>query len=413
VPNQGEDSQNWQPASVPAVNVASAMRAIRVVSFVEGHTLTGPIRPLLSFAKHVSTPGFSPPIQSSFVTTSRQRGNSISTDFLDAARAQHTEVDVLFERHTFDGRLLGQLRAVLDLRKPDIVETHSFKPHFLISLLRNCNHRFHKLNWIAFHHGYTGESLKVRLYNQFDRWSLPRADRVITLCAPFAKELIHHRGVDAHRIEIIKNAIEPRPPATAREISQLRADLGITANEIVILTVGRLSPEKGHIDLIRAFKELVGGNNALPLRLLIVGDGVERVALAAASASLGKKVLLVGHRNEIWPFYGLARVFALPSYSEGSPMVIFEAMLAGLPIVATSVGGVPETLRDGQTALLLPPRDSHALRVALERLLTDDALAAELGRAAGAAVEQYSAERYCRRLSRIYESIAAQSSIDR
>jgi glycosyltransferase involved in cell wall biosynthesis len=387
------------------------MKKLRIVSFVEGHSLTGPIRPLLTFARHVSRPEFAPPVHSSFITTARPAdGKSQSSGFLDAALAQHTEVDIVLERHACDARALGQLRAILELRKPDIIETHSFKPHFLMSFLRSGGPRLHNLRWIAFHHGYTSESLKVRFYNQFDRWSLPRADRVITLCKPFAAELAQSRGVDARRIEVIKNAIEPKPRPTAIDIARLRAEFGIDADERVILSVGRLSPEKGHSDLLRAFAALVGMHPTLRLRLLFVGDGVERATLTAASASLGEKVLFAGHRADVWPFYGLAHVFVLPSHSEGSPMVLFEAMLAGLPIVATAVGGVPETLVDARTALLIPPRDPSALSAALNRVLHDDALAMTLAHAATLELSRFSVESYCRTLLGIYASVMAKSA---
>jgi glycosyltransferase involved in cell wall biosynthesis len=180
----------------------------------------------------------------------------------------------------------------------------------------------------------------------------------------------------------------------------------------VILTVGRLSAEKGHADLLRAFAALVRMHPALPLRLLIVGDGVERNALTAASAPLAKRISFAGHRAEVWPFYGLAHVFVLPSHSEGSPMVLFEAMLAGLPIVATAVGGVPETLDDARTALLVPPHDSGALSAALSRVLHDDALAMTLAHAATLELSRFSVESYCRTLLGIYESVVTEPTVD-
>jgi glycosyltransferase involved in cell wall biosynthesis len=117
----------------------------------------------------------------------------------------------------------------------------------------------------------------------------------------------------------------------------------------------------------------------MPYRAAIVGDGPERAALEAAAATA--QVELLGERGDVPEQLAASDVFVLSSRSEGMPMSILEAMAAGLPVVASAVGGIPEIVRDGETGLLVPPGDADALAAALGRLLDDDGLRRRLGAA--------------------------------
>src|SRR6266852_6782237 len=131
----------------------------------------------------------------------------------------------------------------------------------------------------------------------------------------------------------------------------------------MILAVGRLSKEKAQIVLLRAFKNLSETHGEINARLVIVGDGPEREPLEAAAASLGlsDRVVFTGQVNNVQVYFAAADVLVNPSHSEGSPYVLLEAMAAGLPIVATAVGGVPEMVENNETALLVPASDPCAL----------------------------------------------------
>lgn len=384
------------------------MKRLRIMSLVEGTSLTGPIRPLLGFSRYIADekPDWNARLR--IITTVRGTGaNADSNEFIDAAHSQGTGIDVVTERHALDTAIIPKILALIDMHQPDIVETHSFKPHFVMSLIRRRLQQSGELRWIAFHHGYTRETFRVRLYNQFDRWSLRQADRVITLCRPFADSLVRHRGVAAGRISVIKNAIEARRPAPEADVAHLRDELGIEAHERVILCVGRLSPEKGHADLVRAFATLVRRRSATPLRLVMVGDGVERRALTALSNSLGARTLFAGQRRDVGLFYGLASVVVLPSHSEGSPMVLLEAMMAGRPVVATAVGGIPEMVTDDRSALLVPAHSPESLCAAIERLLLDDNKASAITAAAAASLDLFSMDHYSDSLMAIYRAALA------
>jgi glycosyltransferase involved in cell wall biosynthesis len=378
---------------------------LRVLSIVEALTVTGPVKPLLMFAPlaRAGVSGHSRVFHT--MMTTRRTGTSGDQDPLHvAAVAAGLEFVPIQERTAFDpGVLAGMAHAIRKVR-PHIIETHDCKSHFLLLLLRSRYPEFGDAGWIAFHHGYTRTSWKILLYQQLDRLTLPRADRVVTLCEPFATMLVE-RGVSKSRLSIISNAITAPPPPPREAVVAARAALNIGADELVILSVGRLSSEKGQDDLLEAFAQVRAAHPRQLLRLVLVGDGPDKNNLLTRAASHGDRVIFTGHLSDPWPLFHAADIFALPSHSEGSPLVILEAMAAAMPIVSTAVGGIPETLTDGATALLVPPRQPPALTAALNRMVEDKALRQRLGAAGLAALAEFSPSSYADKLLRIYEAV--------
>jgi glycosyltransferase involved in cell wall biosynthesis len=322
-----------------------------------------------------------------------------------AVRAAGLRYFAIPEHRAFDISVFSKMLPCIRQIRPDLVETHDCKSHFLFLILRMLYRDLRELRWVAFHHGYTRTSWKVSTYQQLDRFTLPSADRVVTLCKPFAA-MLARRGVDPGKLTVISNAIEARERPPVAAVAEAREALGISSGESVILTVGRLSREKGQDDLITAFQQTLAVSRGRRPRLVIAGDGPERARLEGLAARLGDRVVFAGHVADPWPLYHAADVFVLPSHSEGSPLVVLEAMSAHAAIVATTVGGVPETLADGQSALLVPPRNPAALSAALCRLLSDQALRDRLGRAAlESVVTKFSAAGYAEKLLALYEAV--------
>lgn len=374
--------------------------AVRVLALLESSTGAGPARNLIEFARRAASGPFSAAI--SLVTFQRGSAEPPSA-FVVAARRAGVPIDVLVERRSFDSAVLRQLRSLVAQRQPHIIETHNMKSHLLICLLGLQR----KYPWIAVHHGYTAMDLKDRLYRYFDRWSLPRACRVLTVCNAFAADM-RRAGVPAARIVVQHNAAPEFLSPPPGEAGRLRQRLGIPAGVPVVLALGRLSAEKGHRDLIEAAAILRDRWPALPFRLVLAGDGPERARLERACRRPGLQdaVILVGHQADVRPYYAMARLLALPSHSEGSPNVVLEAMAAGVPLVATSVGGVPEIVRDGANGLLVRPRDPVRMAAAIARLLEDPALANTLSTAARSIVaEEYSPGPRRLRLLRLYRDV--------
>jgi len=244
---------------------------------------------------------------------------------------------------------------------------------------------------VAFVHGYTATDAKDKAYNLADRWSLRKASRIVCVSRSLADEL-ERRGIERSKIIVLHNPVRPFEPPAEAAVGPLRARLCAGGGR-VILAAGRLSKEKGHADLIEAFAVLRRLHPDLGAQLVIVGSGPERGRLEKQCERLGLRELVwfEGQQADVRPYYALAEVVALPSWTEGSPNVILEALSAGRPVVATEVGGVPEMLTQGQTGLLVPPRDPKAMAEALANVLSDRALGSRLAEAGSHYVQAHHA----------------------
>jgi glycosyltransferase involved in cell wall biosynthesis len=401
------------------MNVSLAKKSVRLLAAMEAGAVTGPAKNLIDFCKRArhfdaEACGF-PRIASSLVTFERvapdpEQDELLVADsenpFVAAARDAGIETFVIRERFRFDRRVVRSLRLIIERARPDIIQTHNVKSHFLLGLSGQAR----TAPWVAFHHGYTTTNLKMRAYNHLDRWSLNAADRVVTVSHAFARDLAR-LGVRPERIRVLHNSIDTAKvmdEGAKEEALALKARMGIAEGEKVILTVGRLSREKGHADLIAALGAFKDMRPAARVRLVVVGDGPERAKIEKIAAQLGVGPLVVwaGQVGNVGPYYAMADLLALPSHSEGSPNVLLEAMAARVPVVATSVGGVPEIVTHEESALLVPPREPAAMADSIDRILKDGGLGRGLSdRAHSRVVKRHSPEARLQSLLEIYREL--------
>lgn len=382
---------------------------MKILSIVEATNINAVAKNVLEFHRSAreleQAAADFPAVEGPLVTFERRYHSSGAANvFVSAARAQDLEVEIIPERRRFDLSVLPALRSVVERQRPELVVSHSVKSHFLVWRSRI----WKDFPWVAFHHGYTTTDRKMRVYNRLDRWSLPMADRLVTVCHAFAEELASNTGVPAAKVSVQHNSIRAWPAASPAGALALRSKLGIGAGESVLLAVGRLSKEKAHVDLLAAFARLRETNPELKGKLVIVGDGPERETLEAAAHTRGinADVIFTGQVTDVQPFYAAADVFVLPSHSEGSPNVLLEAMAANLSIVATAVGGVPEIVENNESALLIPAKDPNAMAAAIVRVLTDQNLSARLtNNSAVLIANQFTPEKYVRALVEIYREV--------
>jgi glycosyltransferase involved in cell wall biosynthesis len=383
------------------------MPAIRVVSIIEAAFVTGPAKNLIEFGRRArenapdGTKVDGSTVDLSFIAY--QRGAEREPNaFVTAARAAGLTVDLVRESGRFDTSALAQLRHLIDNRRPDIIQTHNVKSHFLMRVSK-LGRRY---RWLAFHHGYTTTDLKMRAYNQLDRWSLRAPDHIIAVCSAFAQQL-QDKGVASNRITVRHNAIVPFAVPDPEAVAAVRASIPAAPGTPIILSVGRLSLEKGHIDLIHALDHLRGTLGEDRFHLVIAGEGPEREKIEAARDRLGlaAHVTLAGLQHRIAPYYAMADVVAMPSHSEGSPNALLEAMAAALPIVATRVGGIPEIVTHQETALLVESGDVTQMARSIQILLQDREQSERLAQNAERVAQSYSPDAYRQALTRVYQSL--------
>jgi glycosyltransferase involved in cell wall biosynthesis len=226
---------------------------------------------------------------------------------------------------------------------------------------------------IAHEHGSVryGESVR-RLLNQHIVGHL--ADTVLAVSDWDRRRLIDDQGIAADRVEVLRNGIL-RLPADAPDIRAELAPPGVP----IIGALGRLDPVKGYDDLLAALRLLK--DEGLTFRCVIAGVGPDerRLREVIDQNDLGDEVRLLGLRDDVPSLLHAFDVAVMSSHSEGAPLAILEYMAAGLPIVATRVGGIPELIEDGVHGLLVPPGDPAGLAAAVGRILRDPGLARRLG----------------------------------
>jgi glycosyltransferase involved in cell wall biosynthesis len=381
-----------------AASRVDAVPTVRILAMMEAASVTGPAKNLIGFSSWLASEEGKQTGFSVAIATFDRSAAPGTEGFAAAARAAGIATHVIKERGRLDLGVLPQLQAIVAAVRPTIIQTHNGKSHLLIRALAGSRAR---RVWFAFQHGYQDTDLKLRLYNQVDRLTLRSADRVVSVCQAFAPRLVAY-GVDPHRIRILHNAAVPARPVTDLERMQLRERLGLRGDESVVLTIGRLSREKGHADLLRAVARL---GSLKQWKLVIVGIGPESSSLEHLARSLGvsHRVIFAGFHTDVRGFYANADVFVLPSHSEGSSNVLLEAMMARVPIAATSAGGNAEIIVDEETGLLTTVGDPQSLGDAIARLLQDPQLASRVVNAAVArAVSEFSVLRYRSRLLAYY-----------
>ncbi|MGH9502222.1 MAG: glycosyltransferase family 4 protein [Terriglobales bacterium] len=381
----------------------ASRRNLRVLALFETATVSGPAKNFFQFCRSARKLTTGPVVDMSIVTFERSLRNNRNGDFVEVAQQLGLPLHCIPENFLFDALVLLHLRRLHADLSPDLIETHAVKSHALV----RASGLWRKTPWIAFHHGYTNTSLRSPLYNSMDRWSLRGAARVITMNGAFQQQLMR-RGLPVERLTVVHNAVAiPGHPAGRETLAQQRkkGELGISPDAKLILCVGRLSREKGHIHMVAALRQLRHVQPGREVYLIIMGEGPEKLRLTQAiqSSGLDKHVMFAGQLKDVAPYYEAADVVGIPSLSEGSPNVLLEAMAYGVPVVATSVGGIPEIVTHEKTAMLVPPRHPVAMAEAIEGLLSNPAMAANMARLAKEKVEKdYSPESRAKTLIDIY-----------
>jgi glycosyltransferase involved in cell wall biosynthesis len=249
---------------------------------------------------------------------------------------------------------------------------------------------------IGTHHGYIEGSSKImaRLHGWLTNSRVP--SRMVAVSAQVRNYAIKKEKARAERLTVIENGIESLKIQTIghEKRTALRADIGVPEGGLLLLTVGRLTIQKGHTVLLDAISKL----KETKIVFAFAGDGpqLEVLQKKAGTLDVNDHVRFLGVRNDINELLLSADVFVQPSLWEGLSLALLEALLAGLPVVATRVEGVIDVVEDGVSALLVPPNDPSALADAIDRLIKDGDLRAELG-AAGKkrAQTNYSLDKMC------------------
>lgn len=340
----------------------------KILIIIATGMIGGPGKGLFQFFKYADDNRFDY-LLCNFYLKKRPKG-----EFVEQAENKGLNIKLLHQHWVTDPSLIWQAKKLVKENNIDIIQTHGYKANVLGYFLK----KVCKKPWIGFAHGYTDENLKVRLYNKLDKFVLRYPDIVVPV-SDSLKKILTRSGVSEKRIKIIYNAVdknELRPDLTPEE---LKEKYEINNREKVVGVVGRLSPEKGVEVFLKAFKQTI--DRFPSIKGIIIGDGQEKEKLLNYCSNNGMedKVIFTGYQNNIANFYQIMDLLVLPSYSEGLPNVVLEAMSFKIPVIATSVGGVPEIITDGESGLIISSGNPEVMSDNIIYLLNDEEKRKKLG----------------------------------
>ena len=281
------------------------------------------------------------------------------------------------------GRSLSPLRDVVTLVKlwrlmrrerPDVVHTHTAKAGFvgrIAAWLAGVPVRVHTFHGHVFH-GYFSPT-KTRLFLWLERFNARISARLITLTTGLRDELAGtYRIAPPDHFAVVPLGLDLEPFAqTQRGLGAFRAQFDIPPDAPLIGIVGRLVPIKNHGLFLEAARQL--REQRPDIHFAIIGDGEERAAIEQQVDALGLRdaVTFTGWLNDLKPAYSDLDALVISSRNEGTPVSLIEALAAGVPVVSTAVGGVPDLLEDGALGRLVPTDDADALAAAINAALGD------------------------------------------
>jgi glycosyltransferase involved in cell wall biosynthesis len=295
--------------------------------------------------------------------------------FLDAARGEGFEAAALAHDTPHLRAATRELEWHLYRTSAEVLLCNGYKA----ALLGRIAARRAGVPVVAVSRGWTAESWKVRLYEVLDRFNLRWVDRVVCVSEAQAAK-VRRAGVPGDRVTVIRNAIRAgrfdNPDPDYRE--RLLALFPDTPRRVVG-AAGRLSPEKGFAVLVEAARRVLSEDPAAGI--VLFGDGPQREALAGQvrRAGLAGRFVLAGFRDDLDRYIPWLDVMVLPSYTEGLPNVVLEACAAGVPVVATAVGGTPEVIEDGENGYLTPPGDANGLAGCVLAVLDTEDVGRDMG----------------------------------
>jgi glycosyltransferase involved in cell wall biosynthesis len=288
----------------------------------------------------------------------------------ERARSRGISVRMLRCEGRADLRAIREIREYIRTDQVDLIHTHGYKADLYGYLAA----RGEAKPIVATCHNWVGGTAALGIYNRLDRMALRKFNGVAAVSNAVAAQLRDAR-IAENKIHTIANGIDIEKFCGAEP-----AWFGSSpdAKQKTIGIVARLDLQKGFEYLLQAIAGLTSTHP--DLRLVIVGEGPDQGAIQSMADRLNliPRIVFAGQRGDMANVYAGFHIFVLPSLNEGLPMTVLEAMASSRPVIASKVGAIPTVVRDGETGLLVDPKDVVGLRAALDRLLSDPALSSRL-----------------------------------
>lgn len=336
------------------------------------------------------------------VVASFQDGQA-EVEIIARARERGLSVATVRTRGAYDPSAISKLRRLLRTSGTSVLVAHGYRA----DMIGFHAGRLAGVPVVPCVRGFTDENAKVRIYEAIDRLYLRRFPLIVAVSEGSARMLRAH-GVHPEHIQVVPNAVTV--PSVQILPANLRSEYNIPDGAPILVSAGRLSPEKGHEVLVRAVGVLAATGHHVHLVLLGVGPMRQQLAATAEQCGIAGHIHFGGFRHDVVACLAAADLVVNPSHSEGMPNIVLEAMSAGAPVLATAVGGVPEVLQEGVTGWLVTPGSPGQLAMKIQRILLDSERRLAVGRAARSAVSRdFTFAKQAQRWLRVYEASVSQT----
>ncbi len=258
----------------------------------------------------------------------------------------------------YDKKAISLLEEYIKSNDIAVLCTHDYRSDFIARQVRKRS----SIKWIAFSRGWTRENMKVRFYHWLDKKFIKSADHIVAVSGKQG-EWLEQTGIKKEKITVIHNAIDPSLFDNIDPVN-LHEKYSIPDENKIIIGAGRFSTEKGQLEFIKSFRNIVDKTSkASKVILIFYGDGpdYEKAKELVSKLKLDDNVILPGYDKNVIGCIKGADVLVNPSLSEGLPNIVLEGMALKKPVIATSVGGVPEIITHMETGYLVPASDSEAI----------------------------------------------------
>lgn len=304
--------------------------------------------------------------------------------FGEALQSEGYQVYTLNRKPGLDWSIIDRLCQVIQTEKVAVIHAHQYTPYFY-GLLASLSMKLRFLplapKVVFTEHG--------RLYPERKKWKRMLVnpilslftDEIVTISESTKASLITYENFPPRRIKVVYNGIDFAHFSQTCDVSAKKEALGLPLSAKVIGIVARLDPIKNHAMLLRAFSQVV---QTIPeTYLVIVGDGPNKHSLKtlARSLEISDHTIFLGARQDVAELLHVFDIFALSSFTEGTSVTLLEAMSAGVPVVATSVGGNPEVVEDQKTGYLTPNDNDQVMAAMLLKLIQDETIRQRMGQA--------------------------------
>jgi len=332
-----------------------------------------------------------PPFRVSMVCL-RERG-----PLADALEQAGVPVAVVPLRSRLDPRGLRALARWLRDQNVDLVHAHMYRSNVPVTIaarlagVRAVLCQVHNV-----------DTWETRRQRWMDRWLLRWRSAMIAVSEEVKRDIVANLRCRPEQVRVLYNGIDIRRYESARPDPDLRRRLAVPENRRLVVVIARLVEQKGHARLLRALEAVRG--ELPPTCVLLVGEGKLRGSLEreVQARGLDDMVSLAGHRDDVAQILALADVSVLPSEREGFSNAIVESLAAGVPVVASDIGGNREAVVHGESGLLVAPDDVRGLTQALKTVLADDALRQRMSQAARQRAQRFSLDRMLDETRRLY-----------